>query len=222
MRLKIIIQEYRDWFNLLNEYKRYIYNPWDKKDVDRSKCKLNIYFGLPGAGKSTYAAFLAYHDMKKGRAVYSNFPIIGAFALDATNDLGKVNVSNGRVIIDEAGVEFNSRNYKNMSQDIIHFMKYHRHYDCIVDVFSQSPDDMDITIRRLAYNCYWIKKSILPRFIYLIPIVRTLDVVDGDIKTCYVIRKGLLNRKYVYCPKYWRMFNTLSHEELPNKDWVIY
>ena len=34
---------------------------------------LSLYFGIPGAGKSTYAAYLAKKDMKRGRKVWSNF-----------------------------------------------------------------------------------------------------------------------------------------------------
>lgn len=220
-----IIDEIRDSINFikfLNTYKKYLYNPWDMNPVNSGECKLNIYFGLPGAGKSTYAAALAYKSMKRGEAVYSNFPITGAFALDPTTDLGNVMVERGRVIIDEAGIEFNSRAYKSMSQNVIKFLKLHRHYETIVDVFSQSPDDMDITIRRLAYNCYWIKKSILPKYIYLVPLERTLDVIDGDIKTTYIIHDRLFDRKYVRCPKYWKMFNTLSKPKLPQKEWSVY
>lgn len=207
---------------LFNEYKRHLYNPWDCKDVDSKQCKLNIYFGLPGAGKSTFAAYLAAHDMKKGRAVYSNFPITGAFELDAIHDLGVVNVSNGRVILDEASIEFNSRDYKNFSKNLIKFFKYHRHYETIVDVFSQAPDDIDITIRRLAYNCYWIRKGILPWFITITPIVRTIDVIEGDLKASYEIKKSIFSRKIVFTPPYWKYFNTLSRDKLPDKDWTVY
>ena len=40
---------------------------------------LSLYFGIPGAGKSTFAAYLAKKDMKKGRKVWSNFGITGAY-----------------------------------------------------------------------------------------------------------------------------------------------
>lgn len=39
---------------------------------------LSLYFGIPGAGKSTYAAYLAKKDMRKGRKVWSNFGITSA------------------------------------------------------------------------------------------------------------------------------------------------
>lgn len=49
---------------------------------------LSLYFGIPGAGKSTYAAYLAKQDMKKGRKVWSNFGITGAMKCDKS-DFGK-------------------------------------------------------------------------------------------------------------------------------------
>ena len=217
----------KEWFNLLNTYKRInleyqLNSPYCCKPVDQKKCQLNIYFGLPGSGKSTYAAYLAAHDMKKGRAVYSNFPITGAFILEPKDDLGSVEVVNGRVIIDECSVEFNNRDFKNMEKRIIEFLKYHRHNETIVDVFSQAPDDIDITFRRLAYNCYWIRKTMFPWLISITPIERTIDVIEGDLKTTYEIHKSLFQRKFVYCPPYWKLFNTLSRKQLPRKEWKRY
>ena len=64
---------------------------------------LSLYFGIPGAGKSTFAAYLAKKDLKKGRKVWSNFGITGAMKVDK-QDIGKVLIENGRLIIDEAGL----------------------------------------------------------------------------------------------------------------------
>ena len=61
---------------------------------------LSLYFGIPGAGKSTYAAYLAKKDMKKGRKVWSNFGITGAMKCEKA-DFGKFMMSDGRLIIDE-------------------------------------------------------------------------------------------------------------------------
>ena len=212
-------------FKLLNYYKTYNKEnnqPYECKPVNHSKVKLNIYFGLPGAGKSTYASFLAVNDMKRGKAVFSNFPITGAFKLDPKEDLGVYDVSNCRILLDEASVEFNNRDYKNFSKRLIKFFKYHRHHEAIVDVFSQAPDDIDITIRRLAYNCYWIRKGLLPWFITITPIKRTLDDKEGELKSAYVISRSIFSRKIVFTPPYWKYFNTLSKEDLPKKYWEKY
>ena len=53
---------------------------------------LSLYFGIPGAGKSTYAAYLAKKDMKKGRKVWSNFGITGAMKCEKS-DFGKFMLS---------------------------------------------------------------------------------------------------------------------------------
>ena len=158
----------------------------------KKKCKikhiLSIYFGVPGSGKTTFAAYLtkwALHEsliirlcrrfdnpvsrlilkskyFKRRIDVYSNVPITGAYQLDAKNDIGFYMIQNAKIIIDEAGIEYNNRNFKTFPPESIYFYKYHRHYQTSVDVFSQSYEDMDITLRRLAQNFYVVRKSIIP------------------------------------------------------------
>lgn len=65
---------------------------------------------------------------------------------------------NSYIALDEAGIEFNNRAYKTMPKHTIAWFKKHRHYGCDVDVFSQSWDDMDITIRRLANELWYMYK----------------------------------------------------------------
>ena len=123
---------------------------------------ISVYFGVPGAGKTTFAAYLAKKDLKKNRNVHSNVPITGTFKLDPKKDLGKVSIVDSRIIIDEAGIEYNNRKYKELGESAIYFFKYHRHYETAIDCFSQSHEDMDITIRRLAQRYYVVKKSLIP------------------------------------------------------------
>ena len=101
---------------------------------------LNVYFGVPGSGKTTFAAYLtkwALHEnilirfclrhrnwltslflrsgfLKRRIDVYSNVPITGAYRLDAKTDIGFHMIENAKIIIDEAGIEYNNRNYKNL------------------------------------------------------------------------------------------------------------
>ena len=46
---------------------------------------LSLYFGIPGAGKSTFAAYLAKKDMKKGRKVWTNVGITGAMKCEKSD-----------------------------------------------------------------------------------------------------------------------------------------
>lgn len=106
------------------------------------KTVLNVYFGVPGSGKTTFAAYLAKQSMRESRIitwarnhpgkfsswlldrtllfkrsdpVYSNVPITGSYQLDPKDDIGKVMVEDGRVIIDEAAIEYNNRAYPSYS-----------------------------------------------------------------------------------------------------------
>lgn len=183
---------------------------------------ISVYFGVPGCGKTTFATYLARRDIKHKSKVWSNVPITGTYKLDCNADLGKRMICNGRIIIDEASVEYNNRNFKAMPQHVIKFFKYHRHYQTAIDVFSQSWDDMDITIRRLAQKLYVLKKSIFPFFI----VRRTLGKRIGvDENTKQIIDEYYFvpfSRKYIFCPVLWKYFNTLSRDELPEKEWEMW
>ncbi|MDO4957601.1 MAG: hypothetical protein Q4E60_11370, partial [Bacteroidales bacterium] len=77
---------------------------------------LNVWFGVPGSGKTTFAAWLAKKDLKYGIDVWSNTPITGCIEFNPQEDIGKYMISNGHVIIDEAGIEYDSRNFKNFTK----------------------------------------------------------------------------------------------------------
>lgn len=158
---------------------------------------------------------------KRAVPVYSNVPITGSYKLDAKNDLGHYMVYDGKVIIDEAGIEFNNRNYKNFSQENIYFFKYHRHYETNVEVFSQSFEDMDITIRRLARQFYLVKQSIIPYFVTLRKIHRKVGIDSNthQIIDWYDFGLPVIGTKRIFSPVLWKLFNSYSHKELPQKEW---
>lgn len=208
---------------------------------------LNVYFGVPGSGKTTFAAYLARKCMKQSRIitwaqkhpgkltgkllssgllkraipVYSNVPITGALQLDPQRDIGKYMMVGGKVIIDEAGIEYNNRNFKAFPPDAIYWYKYHRHYQCSVDVFSQSYEDMDITLRRLAQNYYVVKKSLLPYFVVCKRIRRKVGIDENthQIIDHYYFGLPILGTKWIFTPPLWKLFNSFSRRELPEKAW---
>lgn len=208
---------------------------------------LNVYFGVPGSGKTTFAAYLSQQCNKQSRVidwceihpcrlsawilrkgyfkrrcpVFSNVPITGAFKLDPQTDIGRKMICDGKVIIDEAGIEYNNRSFKSFSQEAIYWYKYHRHYECSVDVFSQSHDDMDITLRRLAQNYYVVKKSLLPKCIVVKRIRRKIgiDEITHQIIDKYYMGFPIIDTKWVFSPPLWKLFNSFSRKELPEKDW---
>lgn len=211
---------------------------------------LNVYFGVPGSGKTTFAAYLtkwALHEnciisfcnkhdcafsrlilhskyLKRRIDVYSNVPITGAYMLDAKSDIGRYMIEDAKIIIDEAGIEYNNRNFKSFPQEAIYFYKYHRHYRTSVDVFSQSFEDMDITLRRLAQNFYVVRKSLVPFCVVARRIRRKVGVDDTtkQIADLYSMGLPVLDTKRIFSPPLWRMFNSYSRKELPKKDWSVW
>ena len=182
---------------------------------------LSIYFGVPGSGKTTMAAYLAKKDLKQGKNVWSNVPITGTNKLDTKLDIGKYDIYDGRVIIDEAGVEYNNRDFKNFSREQLKFFKYHRHNKLVVDIFSQGYDDMDKKIRTLAQRLYVVKKSLIPYFIVIKRIAKKVDIdkLTKQIIDAYYFLPFPFGRKWIFAPLTWKLFNTYSREKLPEKVW---
>lgn len=211
---------------------------------------LNVYFGVPGSGKTTFAAYLtkwALHEnviirfcrrfnnpvtrlilnskyLKRRIPVYSNVPITGAYQLDPKEDIGKFMIEDAKIIIDEAGIEYNNRNFKAFPPEAIYFYKYHRHYKTSVDVFSQSFDDMDITLRRLAQNFYVVRKSLVPFCVVARKIKRKIgvDETTHQIMDLYSMGTPILDTKRIFAPALWKLFNSYSRKELPKKDWPVW
>lgn len=212
--------------------------------------QLNVYFGVPGSGKTTFAAYLTREALrdslvvklckrfpcrwtkkilngkhwKRQYPVWSNVPIKGAYKLNAKKDLGTYMIENGKVVLDETGVEFNNRDYKNLPKSVIEWAKYHRHYGCSVDMFSQSYDDMDITFRRLAQNFYIVRKSLIPKCVVIKRIKRKVGIDDTthQIIDKYSFGTPILDTKWIFCPPLWKMFDSYECKELPQKEWELW
>lgn len=123
---------------------------------------ISLYFGSPGAGKTTLAARIVYKELRKKKPkynrVYTNFECVGSYEVKSEDFAVFKPYPHSLVIIDEAGIDFNNRKYNDLKQSIIEFLKLHRHYQCDIIFLSQSWEDCDITIRRLAEKLIYIKK----------------------------------------------------------------
>lgn len=217
----------------------------------KNRHELNVYFGVPGAGKTTFAAWLTkrashkslfyrlfcekyptiytgllirFRLIKMPLDVYSNVPITGARVLDVKSDIGVYHIASAKVIIDEAGIEYNNRNFKALPAEQIYWFKYHRHYKCSVDVFSQSHEDMDITLRRLAQKYYVLKKSLLPNFVVCKRIKRRVGIDDTthQIIDEYYWGIPILETRWIFSPPLWKLFNSYSCRQLQPKVWDVW
>lgn len=177
---------------------------------------LSIYFGVPGSGKTTHAASVVLRNLQRGVTTYSNVDIKGA-VLFSVDQLGVIDISDGDMIIDEASIELNNRAYKSLPQNTIRWLKLYRHYGIRnIYVYSQSYDDMDITLRRLADRLYIVRRSAFPYVHYVKPIYLRIGV-DGDthqIVQQYFMRR-LFGNGYFFAPRYWCMFDSWAAPALP-------
>lgn len=199
---------------------------------------IRVFFGSPGVGKTTEACKMMVNNTDSYNHIYCNFDLSDKFNIGKTvylRDLGLWTFPEySYIAIDEAGIEYNNRKYKTFPQHTIEWFKLHRHYRCDVDIFSQSFEDMDVTLRRLATQ-YWYMRKIGPftllRRVYKFVTVdeNTHQIIDG-----YRMEKGLwlllqplrlLGLGYIfpqlhgwkltYRPKYYKYFDSYAHPNLP-------
>lgn len=133
---------------------------YDNIKYPQSDIKLIIKYGFPGVGKTNDIVRECFKALKKGRKVYvsvSDINIPGVLRFDA-KDFGKFRFyGDCLVLIDEAGIVFNNRNWKAFT-DSIEYSKLHRHDKARIILYSQSPEDTDVTLRRLAQESWDMKK----------------------------------------------------------------
>lgn len=196
---------------------------------------VHLYFGLPGCGKTTLATSLAWkftHDKKfkkRYKNVYVNFGVdLPGVTVIKNEYLGKYQLENGAVLLDEASLLADSRDYKNFSKNFLQFFLMHRHYNLDIYLFNQGWDAVDKRIRVITDRVYYIYKSrILGKLFssyYRIP----YDIIIpdpkgknsgeklGDIIQGYC-KPPLLQRIFshkIYRPRYYKYFDSWEAPQL--------
>lgn len=115
---------------------------------------IRLFFGSPGAGKTTLAIKLMKKEIRADRRVLSNFDTTISEFFDCAALENYYPPKGSHITVDESGIVFNNRKFKSLPQGTIEYFKLHRHNYNDIDFYSQSYDDTDITIRRLATQ-YW-------------------------------------------------------------------
>lgn len=192
---------------------------------------LRVIFGSPGCGKTTTAVRELYKKRRLYKHRYANFEISEKVGKQCNlKGLGEWTFPpKSYIAIDEAGIEYNSRKFKSLSQKTIEWFKLHRHYRCDVDVYSQSWEDMDITLRRLADELWYAKKifcfTLLRRIYKSVRVDKnTQQIIDAYRLASFWSFLIPFNSsvKLVFRPRWYRYFNSWSVPDTPIKDdWQI-
>ena len=125
---------------------------------------ISRYFGLPGCGKTTLASKIALDAVRSGKYkyvfanVHLKIPGVSYFDFDW---LGRYDVRDACVIIDEAMVHCGDRDYSNFGKEKIWLFVEHRHMFLDIHLFSQEADGLDKKIRSLTDRMYYLKKGLI-------------------------------------------------------------
>lgn len=124
---------------------------------------VSLYFGLPGAGKSTIMCKIMYKAVrsKRYKNVYCNVynTIPGVTCIDNIC-IGPYDLRDALICIDEATLFADSRDHKNFSRDKLQYFLEHRHYNVDIVLFTQQWDGVDRKIRVITDRVYYIYKGI--------------------------------------------------------------
>lgn len=179
--------------------------------------KLELIMGKAGSGKSTLIAHLVKKANKKGRSVYCNHHVLGAFKIES-NWLGTYMLEDCTIIIDEAQIEFDNRDFKSFTKNLKFFFSNYRHFKADVYIVSQSWEDLDVKIRRQAKKIFIMQNSWIPFTICLQRVRMKFGVNEDktDIVTQFAtsILPGL---GWILKPNFtvWHYFNSYSKPNLP-------
>lgn len=124
---------------------------------------VSIFFGLPGAGKTTLLTYFAIKFVKEAtyENVYHNVIELKVPGATYVKDeyIGKYEIGNGVLLIDEATLFADSRDWKNFSGKRLEYFLKHRHHMVDIYLFTQQWDGVDRKIRVITDRCYYIYKG---------------------------------------------------------------
>lgn len=187
--------------------------------------KLNMVFGKKGSGKSTYMTKLAVRYYKKGWKVFSNTQIAYATQIDIRT-LGEFVPPNKSVLlVDEVGMIWDNRDYKNFKTYVRDYFKYQRHYRNIVYLFSQT-FDIDIKLRTLTDAMYLVTApfpflSVIRKIKRRIVLVQPVADMEGRIADSLEFVPWIANLfgakalQFTYIPNWVKYFDSYEVPPLP-------
>lgn len=183
--------------------------------------RLIFIFGKKGAGKSLYMVKQMMKYLKKGWTVYTdidNCNLPGVRIMNAMDLSEFAPVANSAIFLDEAGILFDNRNFKNFNSGLRDFFKLQRKYKCRVFLNSQS-FDIDKKIRDVTDHMGLIV-SVGNVFSIYRPIRRSITLTQPSAEAESRIAdklsfESLFKWQITYLPKYFKYFDSFAAPERP-------
>lgn len=121
---------------------------------------INIVTGKPGSGKTYVLVYKALDYLKKGIPVYSNILLKTAnpnyHYFEKISDI--IGVKNGIIIIDEAQIYLNARNWEILPEVVQYKLQQHRKHSLHIWGSVQNLSRLDVVMRELVGRYYEVFK----------------------------------------------------------------
>lgn len=187
----------------------------------KNRYKLYLVFGKKGSGKSTYLVRTAYKYLRRGWSVYTNMadmmiPNVKLIDIDNLGDF--VPEANSCLLVDEVGMIWDNRNYKNFKPAVRDFFKLQRHYKVVCYLASQT-FDIDKKLRDLTdgmilfsnvLNVLSIGRPIMRK------IVLTESTSEAESRIAENLKfKWIFSWIVIWIPKWSKYYSSFVVPELP-------
>lgn len=186
--------------------------------------KLTMIFGKKGCGKTSTMCMLCFKYLKKGWTVYSTEPLPGAYHFNV-QDLGDYHFPEKTVVlIDEVGMIWDNRQFKNFRTEVRDWFKYQRHAKCRVYLFSQT-FDIDLKLRNLTDDMYMMVnvlgvlsygKRIRRRLVVVKPSPDAESRIADELIISPFFTAPFGGRMFVWLPRFAKFFDSYSMWEMPD------
>lgn len=193
----------------------------------RNNYKLYMVFGKKGSGKSTFLTSQAVKYIKKGWVVYTNMLdcAVNGVRLINVKDIGDfVPESNSLLLIDEVGMIWDNRDFKNFRPAVRDFFKLQRHYKVVCILASQTWD-IDKKLRDLTdgmflfvnvFNVFSVGKRIVRK------IVLTESTSEAESRISENLKFApIWNWKFLFIPAWKQYYNSFDVPDMPKINYEV-
>lgn len=189
--------------------------------------RLTMVFGKKGSGKSTLMVKLAYKYLSKGWNVFCTEKLDGCYWINY-KDIGyKYIPPKSLLLIDEAGMLYDNRDFKDFKPAVRDWFKLQRHYEVRVYMFSQS-FDVDKKLRDLTDDMYLVTnvarvfsyaKRIIRKTVLVKPMGEAPSHIDEELRFDSIIFAPFGSRMLTFIPNWARYFDSHNCPILPQANW---